>query len=125
MVGLRLARLLAAGGRMSRALKLTFFLVLVFVIARYVPVYYHTMEFNRYVEEQTPRIRMQAPLKEAILSKAEEHNLPVTAEDINMTTEDSVLRVNVEYQVPVNFYLFQRSVKFSAVGSGLLRNRSR
>ena len=110
---------------MSRALKLTFFLVLVFVIARSVPVYYHTMEFNRYVEEQTPRIRMQAPLKEAILSKAEEHNLPVTAQDINMTTEDSVLRVNVEYQVPVNFYLFQRSVKFSAVGSGLLRNRSR
>jgi len=64
-------------------------------------------------------------LKEAILSKAEEHNLPVTAQDINMTTEDSVLRVNVEYQVPVNFYLFQRSVKFSAVGSGILRNRSR
>ena len=110
---------------MNRALKLTFFLVLVFVIARSVPVYYHTMEFNRYVEEQTPRIRMQAPLKEAILSKAEEHNLPVTAQDINMTTEDSVLRVNVEYQVPVNFYIFQRAFKFSAVGSGLLRNRSR
>jgi len=109
---------------MTRAVKLTIFLVLVFVTARYVPVYYHTMEFNRYVQEQTPRIRMQAPLKQAILSKAEEHNLPVTAQDISMTTSDSVLRVNVEYQVPVNFYLFQRAFKFSAVGSGLLMRTS-
>jgi len=109
---------------MSRAVKLTVLLVLVFVMARYVPVYYHTMEFNRYVQEQTPRIRMQAPLKEAILSKAEEHNLPVTAQDINMTTSDSVLRVSVEYQVPVNFYVFQRAFKFSAVGSGLLLRTS-
>ena len=109
---------------MSRAVKLTVLLVLVFVIARYVPVYYHTMEFNRYVQEQTPRIRMQAPLKQAILSKAEEHNLPVTAQDISMTTSDSVLRVNVEYQVPVNFYIFQRAFKFSAVGSGLLMRTS-
>ena len=110
---------------MNRALKLTFFLVLVFVTARYAPVYYHTMEFNRYVQEQTPRIRMQRPLQEAILSKAEEHNLPVTADDISMTTDNSVLRVNVEYQVPVNFYLFQRAFKFSAVGSGLLMRTSR
>jgi len=109
---------------MSRAVKLTVLLVLVFVMARYVPVYYHTMEFNRYVQEQTPRIRMQAPLKEAILSKAEEHNLPVTAQDISMTTSDSVLRVSVEYQVPVNFYVFQRAFKFSAVGSGLLLRTS-
>ena len=41
-----------------------------------------------------------------------------------MTTSDSVLRVNVEYQVPVNFYLFQRAFKFSAVGSGLLMRTS-
>jgi hypothetical protein len=109
---------------MSRAVKLTLFLVLVFLVARYVPVYYHTMEFNRYVQEQTPRIRMKAPLKEAILSKAEEHHLPVTAEDISMTTSDSVLRVSVDYQVPVNFYIFQRAFKFSAVGSGLLMRTS-
>jgi len=105
---------------MNRAVKLTILLVLVFILSRYAPVYYHTMEFNRYVQEQTPRIRMQAPLKQAILSKAEEHNLPVTAQDISMTTNDSVLRVNVEYQVPVNFYIFHRAFKFSAVGSGLL-----
>jgi hypothetical protein len=110
---------------MNRALKLTVLLVLVLVLAQYVPVYYHTMEFNRYVSEQTMRIRMQAPLKQAILIKAEEHNLPVTAQDISMTTSDSVLRVNVEYQVPVNFYIYQRAFKFSAVGSGLLmRTRS-
>ena len=109
---------------MNRAVKLSVLLVLVLILAQYGPVYYHTWEFNRYVQEQTPRIRMQAPLKEAILSKAEEHNLPVTAQDISMTTSDSVLRVNVEYQVPVNFYIYQRAFKFSAVGSGLLMRTS-
>jgi hypothetical protein len=113
------------GGEMARAVKLTIFIALVMVFTCYVPVYYHTMEFNRYVQEQTPRIRMQTPLRDAILSKAEEHNLPVSAEDISMTTRDSVLRVNVEYQVPVNFFLFQRAFKFSAVGSGLLMRTSR
>ena len=109
---------------MNRAVKLSVLLVLVLILAQYGPVYYHTWKFNRYVQEQTPRIRMQAPLKEAILSKAEEHNLPVTAQDISMTTRDSVLRVNVQYQVPVNFYVFQKAFKFSAVGSGLLMRTS-
>jgi hypothetical protein len=90
------------------------------VIVQYVPVYYHTMEFNRYVEEQVSRIRSTGPLQEAILSKAEEHRLPVTAENISMSTHDSVLRVNVEYQVPVNFYVFHQDLKFQAKGSGLM-----
>jgi hypothetical protein len=41
-----------------------------------------------------------------------------------MTTSDSVLRVNVEYQVPVNFYIFTRAFKFSAVGSGFMMRSS-
>ena len=105
---------------MTRALKLMVFVMMGVVFTRYLPVYYHTMMFNQYVQDQVPRIRMQAPLKEAILSKAEEHNIPITAQDISMTTSDSVLRVNVDYQVPINFYLFTRAFKSSAVGSGLL-----
>jgi|SRR5688572_9414777 len=109
---------------MTRALKLMVYVILVVAVARYLPVYYHTMMFNQYVQDQVPRIRMQAPLKEAILSKAEEHNIPITAQDISMTTSDSVLRVNVEYQVPINFYLFTRAFKSTAVGSGfLMRSR--
>jgi type III secretion system FlhB-like substrate exporter len=109
---------------MTRAVKLMVYVILVVAVARYVPVYYHTMMFNQYVHDQVPRIRMQAPLKEAILSKAEEHNIPITAQDISMTTSDSVLRVNVEYQVPINFYLFTRAFKSTAVGSGfLMRSR--
>jgi hypothetical protein len=89
------------------------------MLVQYVPVYYHTMEFNRYVEEQVSRIRSTRPLQEAILSKAEEHRLPVTAENISMSTLDSVLRVSVDYQVPVNFYVFHQDLKFQAKGSGL------
>lgn len=103
-----------------RALKLSIVTIVAVVLLCYIPVYYHTWLFNQYVEEQVPRIRAKAPLRDAILSKAEEHNIPITAEDINMTTADSVLRVSVEYQVPVNFYLFHKDFSFHAVGSGLL-----
>jgi hypothetical protein len=103
-----------------RAIKLTVMAVLAVIILRYIPVYYHTWEFNTYVQEQVPRIRSKAPLRAAILTKAEEHNIPITEEDINMTTIDSVLRVNVEYDVPVNFYLFRKDFRFHAMGSGLL-----
>jgi type III secretion system FlhB-like substrate exporter len=103
-----------------RVVKLTVMAMLAVMVLRYAPVYYHTWEFNRFVQEQVPRIRSKAPLREAILTKAEEHNIPITAQDISMTTSDSVLRVNVEYQVPVNFYLFHKDFSFHAMGSGLL-----
>ena len=105
---------------MTRALKFTLFGVFSLALLRYAPVYYHTSEFNHYVQDQVKRIRSTRPLREAILEKAEQHNLPITAQDITMSTADSVLRVSVEYQVPVNFYVFQRDFKFSAAGSGLL-----
>ena len=103
-----------------KAVKLSIMAVLAVMALRYIPVYYHTWEFNRFVQEQVPRIRSKAPLREAILTKAEEHNIPITAQNISMTTSDSVLRVNVEYQVPVNFYLFRKDLSFHAMGSGLL-----
>ena len=104
---------------MTRALKLSFCLLSLMVL-RYVPVYYHTTLFNQFVQDQVPRIRLQAPLQEAILSKAEEHNLNVSAEDISMTPSDSVLRVAVQYQVPVNFFVFKQHLTFNAAGSGFL-----
>ena len=103
-----------------RVLKLTLSAAIVLGFFCYVPVYYHTTEFNRFVREQVQRIRSSVPLKEAILSNASEHQLPVTAQNINITSVDSVLRVKVDYQVPVNFFLFRRDVTFHAVGSGLL-----
>ena len=105
---------------MARALKLTLLGILSVVLVRYAPVYYHTNEFNRYVQDQVKRIRSTVPLREAILDKAEEHQLPVTAQNITMSTTDSVLRVQVEYHVPVNFFVFEKDLKFQAAGSGLL-----
>ena len=107
-----------------RALKLTIFAAIAFAAFRYVPVYYHTSEFNKFVQGQVRRIRAAGPLKEAILDKALEHRLPVTAENISITTRDSVLRVMVDYTVPVNFVVFNRNMSFHAVGSGLMLSSS-
>lgn len=114
---------LRAGGSffsIMRAVKLSVMAVLAVIALRYGSVYYHTLQFNHYVAEQVQRIRSQDPLQKAILSKAEEHDIVITAQDISMTTSDSVLRVNVQYTVPVNFYLFRKDFTFHAMGSGLL-----
>ena len=43
----------------------------------------------------------------------------MTARDINFSTNDSVLKVNVEYQVPLDLYFYQQDLSFHASGTGL------
>jgi hypothetical protein len=47
----------------------------------------------------------------------------VKESDITFTTTDNVLRVSVDYQVPLNMLIFNHEVKFHAIASGLLPER--
>ena len=100
-----------------RALKLTFALAGLLALIRYVPVYYRASEFNNVVKQETLRNRPNGELKRTLLTKAQEHMLTVREEDINITTVHSVLRVVVDYRVPINFYLFQREMTFHTVAA--------
>ena len=100
-----------------RALKLTFALAGLLALLRYVPVYYHTSEFDNFVKQETQRRRAKGELRRTLVTKAQDYMLPVREENINITTVDSVLRVAVDYRVPVNFYLFQREMTFHTVAS--------
>ncbi len=93
--------------------------VLLFVAIRFAPVWYRTSQFNSYVQQQASGIHSRGALKQVILEKAEKNKLPVTARDINFTTNDSVLQVNVEYQVPLDLYFYQKDLSFHASGTGL------
>jgi len=100
-----------------RALKLTFALAGLLALLRYVPVYYRTSEFNDFVTQETHPNRGKGELKRTLLTKAQGYMLLIREENTNITTVDSVLRVAVDYQVPVNFYLFQREMTFHTVAS--------
>lgn len=90
--------------------------LLLFVLVRYAGVYHRTAEFNRYVQEEVSLIRSKGPLKEVLLMKAEQNQLPITDRNINFTTSGSELRVSVEYQVPLDLILFQKDLTFHSTG---------
>src|SRR3954468_23575041 len=102
-----------------QVMKLAILGVLAFVVIRFAPVWYRASDFNRYVQQQTSGIHSKVALKQVILQKAEKNNLQVTARDINFTTDDSVMQVNIEYQVPLDLYFYQKDLSFHASGTGL------
>ena len=102
-----------------QVVKLAILGVLSFVAIRFAPVWYRASQFNSYVQQQTAGIHSKDVLTQVILQKAEKNNLPVKARDINFTNTDSVLKVNIEYQVPLDLYFYQKELSFHASGTGL------
>ena len=102
-----------------QALRLFFVGVLAFVVIRSAPVFYHSSEFNSYVQQQASSIRSRGVLKEVILLNAEKNRIPMTAQNINFTTSDSGLQVSVEYQIPLDLFLYRKEVSFRAAGTGI------
>src|SRR5215470_12610997 len=104
-----------------RALKLTFALVGVLFLSRYIPVYYYTSEFNEFVKQEAQRNQRRDQLKVALLNRAKDYSLSITEADINITTNDGVFRVAVDYRTPLDFLIYRPELKFHATGAGLLR----
>jgi len=102
-----------------QVLKLAILGVFAFVVIRCAPLWYRTANFNSYVQQQTSGVHSKGVLKQVILERAEKNNLPITAKDINFTTDDSVMLVNVEYQVPLDLYFYRKELSFHASGKGL------
>lgn len=104
-----------------RALKVVLALSVLVVLVQFLPVYYYSFQFKDFVQFQSSRARSMDQLKTTLLSKAKEYSLPVTNRDIKITSNGAVLRVDVDYKVPVNLFVYSPELKFQALGSGLMR----
>jgi hypothetical protein len=104
-----------------RALKLTFALAGGLAVLQYLVVYYHSVQFHEFVQQEATMAPEKIQLQRTLLSKAREYSLPVTKEDIDITRTGEVLRVAVDYTVPVNLLVYRPAVKFHAIGAGLVR----
>lgn len=102
------------------ALKLTFVLAGLLLVTRYAPVYYNSSEFGEFVKRQAAHARSESQLKQSLLIEAQEYSLPVKESDISIDETDDVLRVTVDYQVPVNLLIYNPALKFRIMGSGML-----
>src|SRR5215831_5801416 len=103
-----------------RAVKVTFVLAGLLALTQYFHVYYNSAEFNNFVRHEAERIRSGAQLKHSLLEQARVYSLPVTESDISINTTDAVLRVAVDYKVPVNLLVYNPELKFHVIGSAFL-----
>jgi hypothetical protein len=102
-----------------QTVKLTFVLAALFGLIRYIPVYYCSSEFDEAVKHATARARSETQLKVTLLNEAKEYSLPVKESDISINKKDNVLRVTVDYAVPMNMIIFNHELKFHAMATGM------
>jgi hypothetical protein len=105
---------------MLQKAKIGLLVLLLFVLVRNAGVYHRAIQFNHYVQEQASIIGSHGSLKEILLLKAEQSQLPITGQDINISRNGPELRVSVEYRVPLDLLLFQKELTFHP--SGILIN---
>jgi hypothetical protein len=96
--------------------KIGLLVLLLFVLVRNAGVYHRATEFNRYVQEQASLIDSGNSLKEILMLKAEQSELPITDQNINVTRNGAEMRVSVEYQVPLDLILFHPELTFHPTG---------
>src|SRR5882672_6351798 len=101
-----------------RVLKVLAVVVMFFLLARYFPVVYYAIEFNDFVKQEAQRSRIGPQLQKALLDQAQLYFLPVKPDDIRVNEDGDLIRVNVDYKVPVNLFVFTHESSFHAAGAG-------
>ena len=108
------------GRRLTNACVETLAVAVAFLLLlRYFPTFYYASMFNDFVKTEAQRTRVGPKLQAALLQQAEMYFLPVKAEDIRIKEDGDLIRVNVDYKVPVNLFIFTHELSFHAAGAGL------
>ena len=104
---------------MKRVPKVFLIAIAFFLLVRYFPVVYYAMDFNDFVKHEAQRSRLRPQLQKALLNQAALDYLPVKSDDIRINEGDGLIRVKVDYRVPVNLFVFTHELGFHATGAGL------
>jgi hypothetical protein len=102
-----------------RTLKKIAIAIAFLLLARYFPVLYYASEFNTFVKNEAQRTRVGPQLQQNLLQQASIYFLPVKPDDIRIKDDGDLIRVSVDYRVPVNLFIFSHELSFHATGAGL------
>ena len=86
---------------------------------RYYTAVYYAMEFNDFVEQEARKSQVAPQLQRVLLNEAQLYFLPIKADDIHIHEDDGLIRVKIDYKVPVNLFVFTHHLNFHAAGAGL------
>jgi hypothetical protein len=104
-----------------RICKILFALAGLLAVVRYGSVYYTTWQFEDFVRHQSSRVNSGKEFKKTIIQQAQAYSLPVSESDVDIRLNGAVMRVSVNYTVPLDLVVYQPKLKFHVLGSGLLR----
>jgi hypothetical protein len=104
-----------------RALKALAIVAVFVMLARYFPVIYYSSMFNDFVkQEAVQQNRVPPQLRQALLERANAYFLPVKPDDIEIKEGEGLIRVKVDYRVPVDLFVFKHELSFHASGAGIM-----
>jgi len=92
-------------GQLGCLVGVVFMLIGVFIAYKLIPVKVRAAELRQEVVDQAKAAGMRGDDKimYAILKKAEEERLPVSAENVNIRRGANTISIDVEYTVPIEF----------------------
>ena len=89
---------------------------MVLVLALLAPVYFENFELQQYMRSLARRADLQVTpdeaLRTAILNRARELNLPLTAGDVAIRHESGTVRFDSKYAVQMDFTVYQVDLHF-------------
>jgi hypothetical protein len=103
-----------------RFLKVLFVGCLFTLVLKYFPVYYYTTQFNDSVLFETEHTKTLSKLRQSLFDQAEEFFIPLQAHDVKIAQNGPDFKVEVDYEVPVNLYVYKHYLTFHAKARGIL-----
>ena len=107
----------SGNGRAKAILSILFLIAVIFVGIKIIPVYVNSYEMDDYIRQQTPFWLTQRASNEAIqnqiLNKAQELNLPITADQVKVQASGALVNVALDYTVPVDLLVTTISLHFA------------
>ncbi len=102
---------------MKAILYLAFIVAVIYASFKIIPVYVNNFQLNDYIQSQTPFWLTQRAtpegIKKVILAKADDLGLPVTADDITVVANQNIVKINIDYKVPVDLKVFTLPLHFT------------
>ena len=97
-------------GRVKAILSIIFLIYVIVLGIKVIPVYVNDYELDDYIRQQTPfwltdRKNADA-IQKAVLDKAAELSLPVTADNVKVNAPGNLVNVSIDYTVPLDFVFF-------------------
>jgi hypothetical protein len=91
------------------------------IVVQSLSIYYRSWQFDDYLKREIWRIRGVQNFKQALLNEARTYSLPIRDENVQIMSNGSVFRVDVDYAIPLNMVVYKTELKFHTDGAGLVR----